>query len=75
MGSGLDQLEIDEESRKLFVLITPFELYRYKRLVMGTHPASSKCHDRIKRMLEGLSGLAQVQDYLIVHGQWSMTRD
>ena len=69
LNHAFHQLEIDEESRKLFVFTTPFGLFRYKRLVMGTPPASSECHDKIKKLLEGLPGVAQIKDDLIVHGQ------
>ena len=69
LNHAFHQLEIDEESRKLFVFTTLFGLFRYRRLVMGTPQASSECHDKIKGMLEGLPGVAQIKDDLIVHGQ------
>ena len=69
MNHAFHQLEIDEESRKLFVFTTPFGLFRYKRLVMGTPPASSECHDKIKRLLGGLAGVVQIKDDLVVHGK------
>lgn len=67
LNHAFHQLEIDEESRKLFVFTTPFGLFQYKRLVMGSPPASSECHDKIKKMLAGLPGVAQIKDDLIVH--------
>ena len=63
------QFEIDEESRKLFVFTTPFGLYRYKRLVMGTPPASAECHSKLAKVLEGLEGVVQIKDDLVIYGK------
>ena len=73
LNHAFHQLEIDEESRKLFVFTPPFGLFRYKRQVMGTPPASSECHDKNKKLLKGLPGVAQIKDDLIVHGQGRST--
>lgn len=62
------QFEMDEESHDLFVFITPQGLFRFKRLVMGTPPASGECHTRVKKILEGLKGTVQIKDDVVVHG-------
>ena len=36
---------------------------------MGTAPASSECHERIRIILEGLEGVIQIKDDLVVHGK------
>ena len=36
---------------------------------MGTAPASSECHERIRTILEGLEGVIQIKDDLVVHGR------
>merc|ERR1719347_1408918 len=36
---------------------------------MGTGPASSECHERIRIILEGLEGVTQIKDDLVVHGK------
>ena len=36
------QFEIEESARKLYAFRTPWGIYRYKRMVMGTSPASSE---------------------------------
>ena len=36
---------------------------------MGAAPASSECHERIRLVLEGLPGVQQIKDDLVVHGQ------
>ena len=69
MTHSFHQLEIDEESRKLFVFTTPFGLYRFKRLVMGTPPASSECHAKFAAALAGLDGIVQIKDDIIIHGR------
>ena len=68
LNHAFHQLPIDEASKKLFVFTTPYGLFRYKRLVMGTPPASSECHDKIRRLLKGLPGGTHIKDDLVVHG-------
>ena len=69
LNHAFHQLPIDDESRKLFVFTTPFGLYRYKRLVMGTPPASSECHEKLRALFQGLKGVVQIKDDLVVHGR------
>ena len=69
LNHAFHQFEIDEESRALFVFTTPFGLYRFKRLVMGTAPASAECHTKLKDLLEGLEGVVQIKDDLVIHGK------
>ena len=40
------QFEIEENARKLYAFRTPWGTYRYKRMVMGTSPASSEIQKR-----------------------------
>ena len=56
------------KARQLFVFTTPFGLYRFKRLVMGTPPASAECHSKLAQVLKGLEGIVQIKDDLVVHG-------
>ena len=42
-------------------------LYMYNTLVMGTAPVSSECHENIRLILEGLDGVQQIKDDLVVH--------
>ena len=59
---------MDDESKNLFVFYTPWGLYRYKTLVMGLHTASSECQEKTKLLLEGLEGVQQIQDDVVIHG-------
>ena len=36
---------------------------------MGTAPASAECHTKLKDLLEGLEGVVQIKDDLVVHGK------
>ena len=42
---------------------------------MGTAPASSECHERIRIILEGLEGVTQIKDDLVVHGKGQVHDD
>ena len=68
MNHSFHQFELDEESKKLFVFYAPGGLFCFNTLVMGTAPASSECHERIKNILAGLTGVVQIKDDLVVHG-------
>ena len=63
------QFPIEEEDRKLFTFRTPWGLYRYKRMVMGNSPASAECHKRVRQMMEGIPGVLQIKDDVLVHGK------
>ena len=42
---------------------------------MGTAPASSECHERIRIILEGLEGVIQIKDDLVVLGKGQVHND
>ena len=52
----------------MFVFYTPWGLYKYNTLVMGVSSASSECHERIRLVVEGLEGVQQIKDDIVVHG-------
>ena len=68
LKDGFHQFEIDKETQELFKFTTPEGIYKYKRLVMGTPPASGECHGKMQEMLRGLKGVEQIKDDVIVHG-------
>ena len=57
MTNCYHQFEIEENARKLFAFRTPWGIYRYKRMVMGTSPASSEIQKRIRETIKGLKTL------------------
>ena len=68
MNHSFHQFKIEEPAKKLFTFRTPWGLYRYKRLVMGNSPASSECHRRVRTVLQGCEGVAQIKDDVLVYG-------
>ena len=62
------QFKIEEEARKLFTFRTGWGLFRYTRMVMGNIPASSECHRRVRTVLQGCKGGAQIKDDVLVFG-------
>ena len=57
---------MDEESQDLFVFYTPWGLYKYNTLVMGVSSASSECKERIRLVVEGLEGVQQIKEDILV---------
>ena len=69
MVHSFHQLELEEAARKLFTFRTLRGLMRFKRLVMGNNPASSEAQRRVKEVVEGLQGVLQIKDDVLVHGK------
>ena len=69
MNHTFHQFPLDDESKKLFVFYTPWGLYKYNTLAMGIHTASSECQEKLRAILEGLEGVQQIQDDVVVHGR------
>ena len=59
---------LDPESRDLFKFHGEDGVYRFKVLVMGTPPASGECHNAMAYILQGLKGVIQIKDDIVVHG-------
>ena len=69
MNHAFHQFPLDEESQNLFVFYTPWGLYKFNTLAMGIHTASSECQEKLRLVLEGLEGIQQIQDDVIVHNK------
>ena len=69
MNHSFHQFPMDKESQQLFVFTTPFGLFRFVMLVMGTPAASGECHKKIGEIVKGLEGVIQIKDDVIVHGE------
>ena len=69
MNHAFHQFPLDEESQELFVFWTPWGLYKFNTLAIGIHTASSECQEKLRRVLEGLDGVCQIQDDIVVHGR------
>ena len=63
------QFEIDESARKLFAFQTPWGIYRFKRMVMGTSPASSEVQKRIRETVQNCQNVVHIKDDIVIHGK------
>ena len=71
MTNCYHQFEIEESARKLYAFRTPWGIYRYKRMVQGTSPASSEIQKRIRETIKNCPNAVHIKDDIVVHG----TRD
>ena len=55
--------------RKIFTFRTPWGLYRYIRLPSGVNCASAECNNNFRAIVEGLEGVVQIQDDVVVFGK------
>ena len=60
---------IASSKRKLFTFRTPWGLYRYVRLPSGVNCASAECNNNFRGIVEGLEGIVQIQDDVVVCGK------
>ena len=66
--SAFHQLEIDEKSRRLTVFHANGRLMRYKRLTMGTAPASGELNKALRPLFSNIEHAHVIQDDLIIGG-------
>ena len=62
------QVPLDGESSKLLTFNTPFGRYRFKRMPYGIKSASEICQSIIAEIIEGIPGVANSQDDIIIWG-------
>ena len=65
---GFHQVELETESRRITTFITQRGLFQYKRLMFGITSTPEKYQKIVKDMLIGCKGVANIADYLIIHG-------
>ena len=68
LNQGYHQLELDESSRKFTVFSTHRGLFKYKRLNFGVNAAAEIFQNKIRKSLEGLEGVLNISDDLLVYG-------
>ena len=73
--SAFHQLEIDEESRALTVFHANGRLMRYKRLTMGTTPASGELNKALRPVFQDIRDAHVIQDDLIIGGKTQEQHD
>ncbi len=67
LRSGYHQLEISPESRYITTFATHVGLKRYKRLSFGISSASEVFQNTIRQVIEGIPGVLNVSDDILIH--------
>lgn len=67
-NQGFWQIKLDHESSKLCTMNTPIGRYRFLRLPFGISSASEVFQRSIAQMIEGLEGVVNIIDDLLVWG-------
>ena len=67
--SAFNQLILEEESRKLTTFYAGKRLMRFKRLTMGSTPASGELTKALNPILGGMNGVYVIHDDVIVAGR------
>ena len=62
------QIEVNEESSKLLTFNTLFRRFSFRRLPFGIHSASNICQLKISQILEGIEGVLNSEDDIIIWG-------
>ncbi|KAK3092457.1 hypothetical protein FSP39_003031 [Pinctada imbricata] len=75
MNSGYHQLELDESSRYITTFTTHVGLRRYKRLNFGISSAAEIFQSTVSEALQGISGVKNMSDDIIVYGETEEEHD
>lgn len=63
------QFEIEPNARKLFTFRTPWGIFRYKRMVQGTSPASSEIQKKIRETIKKCHNAINIKDDILIFGK------
>ena len=72
---GFYQIILDEESSRLCTFNTCFGRYRYKRLPFGITSASEIFHREVNSIIQGLEGVENFVDDIVVWGETQREHD
>ena len=75
LRKGFHQLELEEDSRPITTFVTPWGLFRYKRLSLGVSSAPEIYQHTIQKVLVGLEGTFNFADDIIVGGKTKAEHD
>ncbi|XP_053376976.1 uncharacterized protein K02A2.6-like [Mercenaria mercenaria] len=75
LKEGFHQIELEESSRYITTFVTSKGLYRYKRLMFGINSAPEIYQYIISQVLEGLAGVKNIADDIIVYAPDKTTHD
>ena len=62
------QFEIVPRVRKLYTFRSPWGIYQYKRMVMGTSPANSEIQKHISEAINYCKNTIHIKDDILVFG-------
>lgn len=69
MNAGYHQIELEEQSRYITTFTTHVGLRRYKRLNFGISSAAEIFQQTVSESLQGLQGVKNMSDDIIVYGE------
>ena len=75
LNQGYHQLELAEESRSITTFATHIGLFRYKRLSFGINSAAEIFQKSIEEVLQGIEGVRNISDDIIVFGKSQADHD
>ena len=64
----MNQFEIEPSARKLYAFRSPWGIYQYKCMVMGTRPTSSEIQKRITEAIKDCKNIIHIKDDILVFG-------
>ena len=68
-SKGFFHVPLDQESKMLTAMLTPFGTYVYNMLTMGLSNATNLFETCIREILEGLDGVTNIADDVLVFGR------
>ena len=68
-SKGIFHVPLDQESKMLTDMLTPFGIYVYNVLAMGLSNATDLFGMCISEILEGLSGVTNIADHVLIFGR------
>ncbi|PIK41369.1 hypothetical protein BSL78_21779 [Apostichopus japonicus] len=75
LNAGYHQLELEHESRNITTFSTHVGLRRYKRLSFGISSAAELFQNVISQTLEGIPGVMNISDDILVFGKTTQEHD
>jgi transposase InsO family protein len=75
LNAGYHQIELAPESRYITTFTTHVGLRRYKRLIFGISSASEIFQDTLRDCLEGLEGVKNISDDILVYAKDQESHD
>ena len=68
-SAGYWQIKVDDKSSKVLTFMTPNGRYKFTRLPFGVHSASEVFQSEISQIINGIPGVDNLQDDIIIWGE------